>query len=1036
MLRRLVVFLVVAACVTTFAVRVAGWWTQAWWFDDVSRTSGVDYRALYFQFFAWRAGLFVLGASLVGGFLGWQWRIATRVAQHSAAPLDIPSEVSSPDLSPLPARRRLVPLEDKLQLDRFRPWVFGGTIGLLAFLAGSYASLQWLHFFRFWHAGATGEIGPRDPIWNLDLGFYLFRLPALSLAWGFGAMTIVLAIGLVACLYAYEDVWELGGRRVRLAPRGLRHLSALLAFLMGWNALGHQLSRYNALSQARSSLTGIGVVDWYVRLPLSHVLSAAAVLVALFCLWLGRARATHGRRELRGRRIATIIGVYAMASWLLGTVVPAVLQRWWVAPQEAALEAPFLRHHWRWTRAAYALDRVSAASPSAAAPGSSALPSKVLWDDLAREQRQTVEAALDDLPLWPADAVRQWLVDTAPQQRFSTLHFDRYRINGEWRPVYVAARWTDAASSTWRQRHAAPRDNGLFICDARRAATAGHPLVYQGASALGLPDAPNALRDTDIGVVFGSWKEAPLLSRRDSMALRTATRQGEVPVSFFDRPTATLLAPSGAPRFSSPAVDYLLLNRSSVGHAASSETPTPKSFEGVELGGGLQRWLLALRFGDSNLALATQLPLQTRIAWHHDVSERCRQIAPSWTWGEPLPVVDDRGHITWLLDAFSLASTYPYARALENTAVNYLRAVAVAAVDARTGAVHLYVTDESDAFLNLYRRACPQLLRPLAQMPPSLRRHLRYPAPLLTAQAEMWARFHVENPTDLLRSDTHWQLLPDDPRLRPFAASGLPVRFNFSDVPTSPTKYFESAFCTTSLFSKPPVRPAAQIPRANATIAGDDREIVGALFATRDVGVEQLTTWQPSHALALQSMCWLDNFEPDNKAGTVALDPVRSDWSAPLFFAVRDKTVIGTQTHWPQRQWLAAREVSVAGEINAARQKVGLFRFNRLKTLQLAAARDDTLFDVSLLEASKRPPTVSRPEAKTTRSQSRSTLTTPRRGKATSKKPSAIASAVPNTERVLRQARALWQRMQAARQGGDWKAYGQAERALDKLLRP
>lgn len=1066
MLRRVVISFVLICVVATFAMRLAEWWTQAWWFEDVSRISGTNYSALYFQAFAWRAALFVAGALSFGGFLGWQWHIAARVVRHSAAPLDA--------IANLATRRRLVPLEDKLQLDRFRPFVIGGAIALLAFLAGSYASLNWLHFFRFWHAGAMGEIGTRDPIWKLDLAFYLFRLPAFSLMWGFGTLAIVLAIVLVACLYAYEEVWELGGRRVKLSPSGLRHLSALLAGLLTWNALGHQLSRYNALSEARQTLSGIGAIEWFVRLPVSQVLSVAAVLAALGCWHLGHARRPPNRS---GRRMVSILGAYMVASWLLGVIVPAGLQRWWIRPQEAAQEAPFLSHHWQWTRAAYHLDR-----PSNMAATSSALATKVLWPALEDKQRQNVQNSLDDLPLWPPDAVRAWLAGAAPQHRFSSLHFDRYRIGAQWRPVYVASRQTTGAvATTWRQRHAPSRNSNLFICDARRAAPAGHPLVYHGASWLGLADAPHALNAANSDIVFSSSQNMSsqnMSSRGDFVAPRAATGQGtrrdEIPQSFFNRPISSLLSPANAPLDARKA-DYLILAQpASTPNIQTPQAPS-KYFGGVALGAAWRRWLLALRFGDLNLGLATQLSPQTRLVWHHDVSERCRQLAPFWTWSEPTPVLNDAQRIVWLLDAFSIATTFPYARALEGTPVNFLRASAVATVDAHSGAVQLYLTDDNDPFHDLYRRACPALFRPLHQMPADLRRHLRYPAALLTAQAEIWARFHVGNPTDLLREEARWQVLPADPTAEFFTPLQLPIRFNFSDMPKSPSlkgssKYFQRAFCTSVLFTRSPATPGTEAARANRTIDDEDkREIVGALLATRDAQIEPLSTWQPTRALALKSMSWIDDSRPASR-DRVAPEPSNlRHWHAPLFLTLRGQSVIGTQTQWPRRQPITSIEAgAVAGlskpeltsgnlpsgltpnaisqleerDVATAQQKVGLFEHHRLSTLQIAALPDEAANKAAIDNSASKLPARASVANQRLAAKPRSQSPTRRATASGSPKNRKRNTAVPNTAsrsqapRVLQQARALWRTMQQARQRGDWKTYGEAERALDKVLQP
>ncbi|MDF2440156.1 MAG: uncharacterized protein JWN98_1140, partial [Abditibacteriota bacterium] len=413
--------------------------------------------------------------------------------------------------------------------------------------------------------------------------------------------------------------------------------------------------------------------------------------------------------------------------------------------------------------------------------------------------------------------------------------------------------------------------------------------------------------------------------------------------------------------------------------------------------------------------------------------------------------------------------------AIDGTPINFLRASAVATVDAHNGAVKLYLTDENDPFRDLYQRACPTVFQPLSGMPTDLRRHLRYPAPLLSAQAEIWTRFHVKTPGELLRTEALWQLMPEDPIPDLFAPPQLPVRFNFSDLPQSTSqaasKYFERAFCTIALFTRSAQSRPATTPTGStntADIPSDTREIVGALFATRDAQSEQLATWQPARALALQSMSWLNESPVATRAANRAgnRNPPKTlesysarRWSAPLFLSLSDGVVIGTQTRWPRGQFLATlgenpqiaagAEIAagtlpagvVAGATNStesqartAQQKIAIFHGQRLQILQFDAAPNAA---ASGPDALKLPAHLVDSESSATPTPRlqprRRPATTRATDKATGKRP---PSTTPNAPRVLQQVRTLWRRMQNARQRGDWKTYGEAERALDKVLRP
>ena len=87
-----------------------------------------------------------------------------------------------------------------------------------------------------------------------------------------------------------------------------------------------------------------------------------------------------------------------------------------------------------------------------------------------------------------------------------------------------------------------------------------------------------------------------------------------------------------------------------------------------------------------------------------------------------------------------------------------------ATVDAFSGEVDLYLTDEPDPIARAWAEAFPTLFRPTDEMPAELRDRLRYPADLFDAQATAYERFHTTRP-DLFVSDA-------DAWSRPIALSG------------------------------------------------------------------------------------------------------------------------------------------------------------------------------------------------------------------------------------------------------------------------
>ena len=87
---------------------------------------------------------------------------------------------------------------------------------------------------------------------------------------------------------------------------------------------------------------------------------------------------------------------------------------------------------------------------------------------------------------------------------------------------------------------------------------------------------------------------------------------------------------------------------------------------------------------------------------------------------------------------------------------NYVRNAVKAVVDAYNGSVTFYVFAPDDPIIAAYRKMLPGLFRDASAMPAALRRHIRYPEDLFTAQAEMYGTYHMTNPTTFSNREDRW----------------------------------------------------------------------------------------------------------------------------------------------------------------------------------------------------------------------------------------------------------------------------------------
>jgi hypothetical protein len=89
---------------------------------------------------------------------------------------------------------------------------------------------------------------------------------------------------------------------------------------------------------------------------------------------------------------------------------------------------------------------------------------------------------------------------------------------------------------------------------------------------------------------------------------------------------------------------------------------------------------------------------------------------------------------------------------------NYIRNSVKVVVDAYTGQVDFYISDENDPLIQTYSKIFPGMFKSMGEMPEDLRKHVRYPEDLFRTQAEMYAVYHMEDPQVFYNREDKWNL--------------------------------------------------------------------------------------------------------------------------------------------------------------------------------------------------------------------------------------------------------------------------------------
>jgi uncharacterized membrane protein (UPF0182 family) len=240
--------------------------------------------------------------------------------------------------------------EDEI-IERYRGYVapYAGRVRVVvalffAIIMGSGVSAQWQNWVLFSHAT---DFGIKDPQFGKDIGFYVFRLPFLQFAagWTFAALLVVL---IVTAVFHYLN----GGIRLqspfqRVTPQVKVHLSVLLAFMALTKTAQYYLAQFSLTLSHRGAVDGATYTDVNAQLPalrLLMVISVAAALLFIFNIW---------RKGWVFPIIA--VGLWGFISIVVGTVYPAVIQRFTVQPNELSREEKYIERNIAATRQAFKL---------------------------------------------------------------------------------------------------------------------------------------------------------------------------------------------------------------------------------------------------------------------------------------------------------------------------------------------------------------------------------------------------------------------------------------------------------------------------------------------------------------------------------------------------------------------------------------------------------------------------------------------------------------------------------------------------------
>lgn len=179
---------------------------------------------------------------------------------------------------------------------------------------------------------------------------------------------------------------------------------------------------------------------------------------------------------------------------------------------------------------------------------------------------------------------------------------------------------------------------------------------------------------------------------------------------------------------------------------------------GVPVDSLLKKALFAAYFRTEKILLSSDITSESRIIYNRNINTRIRALAPFLLFdADPYLVIDNKGKLKWIIDAYTHSSRLPYSKPLKS-GINYMRNSVKVVVDAYDGSVGFYISDPDDVILKVYTKIFPTLFKPMATMPDGLRNHIRYSHQFLQVQAALFSTYHMTDPKVFYNKENLWEI--------------------------------------------------------------------------------------------------------------------------------------------------------------------------------------------------------------------------------------------------------------------------------------
>lgn len=552
--------------------------------------------------------------------------------------------------------------------------------------------------------------GITEPIFNLDVSYYMFIKPIIEICIEF-FITIVILSSLYMSAY-YIIIFSLycnGVDRVLLKKSLLfKKLQRNVILIAIGIAVSTLMNTQNIVlepflklkNEEETELIGAGFIESTIKLIGYQIFSVVVVIVAILGV-------KYFKREQAKKVLIrlVIIPLYLIVFFLIAQGFDYI----YVSSNELDKEWQYISKNIEFTKKAYGLEI-----------------SEENLDYTGIIKLQEIEdnsQVIGNIPLVSEAMVKNTLEDTQTQKGYYTyknISLAKYKIAGKDKLVYIAPREILSRSVTYNYKtYEYTHGLGEIIVSATDTTETGTIEYIQKD----IEGNDNAIQINQPRIYFGL--------ETDETIVTNSKNKEEYDYTDSDGKQYTF--------------EY-------TGNA------------GLKLG-FFDRLLLATKQGNLKLAFSDSVNNESKILINRNVRERAKRALPYLMYDEnPYTVIDDNGDIYWVIDAYTTSSEYPYSTYTEiqyegeKHKINYIRNSVKVIINAYDGTMKFYITDRTDPIAIAYNKLYPNLFEDKeTEIPEDISSKFIYPKFLYDVQAKMLEIYHNIKPEVLYRSNDLWE---------------------------------------------------------------------------------------------------------------------------------------------------------------------------------------------------------------------------------------------------------------------------------------